>query len=163
MLSVHVLFIAIYYRSQKENNLEFTKFVKFFMNVSKWITVNCKNSSTYLNCLWSYLQKKLFFVKLWRAVTKMKTFYVSNFFSTTYHLFSWIYVDRCHFSYGTSCMRFEDDFHNTKYLFLFSQGECFPLSTIPETDPLNKKCMDVYMNLRKPFAILQPIWIFNSF
>ncbi|CAG9853881.1 unnamed protein product [Phyllotreta striolata] len=27
------------------------------------------------------------------------------------------------------------------------RGECFPLSTIPETDPLSKKCVDVYTSL----------------
>lgn len=32
------------------------------------------------------------------------------------------------------------------------QGECFPLSTIPETDPLNKKCMDVYSSLQKHYS-----------
>ncbi|XP_044752613.1 uncharacterized protein LOC123312313 [Coccinella septempunctata] len=37
------------------------------------------------------------------------------------------------------------DYNNEK-------GESFPLSTIPETDPLSKKCIDVYMSLRNSWS-----------
>ncbi|KAK9869654.1 hypothetical protein WA026_003402 [Henosepilachna vigintioctopunctata] len=32
------------------------------------------------------------------------------------------------------------------------KDECFPLSTIPETDPMNKKCIDVYNSLKDSWS-----------
>lgn len=32
------------------------------------------------------------------------------------------------------------------------KGESFPLSTIPETDPLSKKCVDIYMSLKNSWS-----------